>query len=133
MKSYLEPQQPPRLSLKMARWQILQKCQKQLILALKGYSMPKKLSHCDLFMQVLDARKPLFKAFDAEESEVHELHLELNLQQAAGKLLSDGPEMEFILPPEACQMYKQLDASFAADLVQQVNLSVALAHKQAGE
>ena len=95
--------------------------------------MPKKLSHCDLFMQVLDARKLLFKAFDAEESEVHELHLELNLQQAAGKLLNDGPEMEFILPPEACQMYKQLDASFAADLVQQVNLSVALAHKQAGE
>ena len=86
--------------------------------------MPKKLSHCGLFLQVLDARKLLFKAFDAEESEVHELHLELNLQLAAGKLLSDGLEMEFILPPEACQMYKQLDASFAANLVQQVNFSV---------
>lgn len=123
---------PPRchtLTLREARWRILQRCQTAIISALKGYSIPHKLASCELYLQCAGKAAELtFKT----ASEPHTLYLTADLAQAEGSLLADsGPPCSFILPPEACQLYPKVDGKFKTDLAQQVNVSIALAHRQA--
>lgn len=123
---------PPRchtLTLREARWRILQRCQTAIISALKGYSIPHKLSQCELYLQCTGG--PAELAFSTA-SEPHTLYLAVDLAQAEGSLIADsGPPHSFILPSEACQLYPKIDGKFKTDLVQQVNLTIALAHRQA--
>lgn len=117
------------LTLSEARWRILQRCQAVIISALKGYSIPHKLTSCELYLQCVDS--PTELAFSTA-SEPHVLHLTVDLPQAEGSLATDsGPPHSFILPPEACQLYPKVDGKFKTDLAQQVNVSIALAHHQA--
>lgn len=117
------------LTLSEARWRILQRCQTAIISALKGYSIPHKLVSCELYLQC--AGKAAELAFRTA-SEPHTLHLTVNLPQAEGSLIADsGPPHSFILPPEACMLYPKVDGRFKFDLAQQVNVAIALAHRQA--
>lgn len=117
------------MTLRKARWRILQRCQTAIISALKGYSIPHKLTACELYLQCIDSPDELiFKT----ASEPHTLHLTVDLPQAKSTLTTDsGPPCSFILPPEACQLYPKVDAKFKFDLAQQVNLTISLAHRQA--
>ena len=123
---------PPRchtLTLREARWRILQRCQTAIISALKGYSIPHKLASCELYLQCIDSPDKLtFRT----ASEPHTLYLTVNLPQAKGTLIADsGPPHSFTLPSEACALYPKIDGKFKTDLAQQVNVTIALAHRQA--
>lgn len=125
----LSPPSNHTLTLREARWRILQRCQTAIISALKGYSIPHKLTQCELYLQC--AGKAAELTFRTA-TEPHTLHLTVDLAQAEGSLVADsGPPHSFILPPEACQLYPKIDGKFKTDLVQQVNLTIALAHRQA--
>ena len=125
----LSPPSNHTLTLRKARWRILQRCQTAIISALKGYSIPHKLVSCELYLQCIDSPDKLtFRT----ATEPHTLHLTVDLAQAEGSLVADsGPPHSFILPPEACQLYPKIDGKFKIDLAQQVNVSIALAHRQA--
>lgn len=131
MKSHYDllPSSSPSLTPLQSRWQVLQRSQAAIISALKGYTPTHKLSSCELYIQCLGHFDDLaFKTVDGS----HVLSLSLDLRQACGSLAADkSPPKSFVLPPEACQLYTHLDGSFKVDLVQQVNLSIALAHRQA--
>lgn len=131
MKSHvdLSPPGDHTLTLREARWRILQRCQAVIISALKGYTPTRKLASCELYLQCIDSPDKLtFRT----ATEPHTLHLTVDLAQAEGSLVADsGPPHSFILPPEACQLYPKIDGKFKTDLVQQVNLTIALAHRQA--
>ena len=131
MKSHVDLSPPSNhtLTLREARWRILQRCQAAIISALKGYSIPHKLASCELYLQCTGSPAELtFRT----ASEPHVLHLTVDLPQAEGSLVADsGPPHSFILPPEACQLYPKIDGKFKTDLAQQVNVSIALAHRQA--
>lgn len=131
MKSHIDLS-PPRchtLTLREARWRILQRCQAAIISALKGYSIPHKLASCELYLQCIDSPAELtFRT----ATEPHTLHLTVDLPQAKGTLTTDsGPPCSFALLAEACMLYPKIDGKFKTDLAQQVNVSVALAHRQA--
>lgn len=115
-------------TVSQSRWRILQRSQAAIISALKGYTPTHKLSSCELYIQCLGHPDSLtFKTVDG----THVLHLALDLRQACGSLTVDkSPPKSFMLPPEACQLYTHLDGTFKVDLAQQVNLSIALAHRQ---
>lgn len=125
----LSPPRGTQMTLREARWRILQRCQAAIISALKGYSIPHKLPACELYLQCIDSPDELtFRT----ASEPHVLHLTVDLPQAKGTLTTDsGPPCSFALPPEACQLYPKVDGKFKTDLAQQVNVSIALAHRQA--
>ena len=125
----LSPPRGTQMTLREARWRILQRCQTAIISALKGYSIPHKLVSCELYLQCTGSPAELtFRT----ASEPHTLYLTVNLPQAEGSLIADsGPPHSFILPPEACQLYPKIDGKFKTDLAQQVNVSIALAHRQA--
>ena len=124
----LSPPGDYTLTLSEARWRILQRCQTAIISALKGYSIPHKLAFCELYLQCTGS--PAELAFRTA-MEPHLLHLTVDLPQAKGSLVADsGPPCSFILPPEACQLYPKVDGKFKFDLAQQVNLTIALAHRQ---
>ena len=131
MKSHVDLSPPSNhtLTLREARWRILQRCQAAIISALKGYSIPHKLFQCKLYLQCVDSPAELtFRT----ASGPHTLHLTVDLAQAEGSLATDsGPPCSFILPPEACQLYPKIDGKFKTDLAQQVNVTIALAHRQA--
>lgn len=125
----LSPPRGTQMTLREARWRILQRCQTAIISALKGYSIPHKLASCELYLQCIDSPDELtFRT----ATEPHVLHLTVDLAQAEGSLATDsGPPHSFILPAEACQLYPKVDGKFKTDLAQQVNVSIALAHRQA--
>ena len=125
----LSPPRGTQMTLREARWRILQRCQTAIISALKCYSIPHKLASCELYLQCTGSPAELtFRT----ASEPHVLHLTVDLPQAEGSLVADsGPPHSFILPPEACQLYPKIDGKFKTDLAQQVNVSIALAHRQA--
>lgn len=131
MKSHydLSPPRGTQMTLRKARWRILQRCQTAIISALKGYSIPHKLASCELYLQCTGSPDELtFRTV----SEPHTLHLAVDLPQAEGSLATDsGPPHSFILPPEACMLYPKVDGRFKFDLAQQVNVSIAVAHRQA--
>lgn len=131
MKSHIDlsPPRGTQMTLREARWRILQRCQTAIISALKGYSIPHKLSQCELYLQCTGSPAELtFRT----ASEPHVLHLTVDLPQAKGTLNTDsGPPCSFALLPEACQLYPKVDGRFKFDLAQQVNLTIALAHRQA--
>lgn len=131
MKSYIDlsPPRGTQMTLRKARWRILQRCQTAIISALKGYSIPHKLASCELYLQCAGKAAELtFKT----ASEPHTLYLTADLAQAEGNLLADsGPPCSFALLAEACMLYSKVDAKFKFDLAQQVNVSIALAHRQA--
>lgn len=116
-------------TVSQSRWRILQRSQAAIISALKGYTPTHKLSSCELYIQCLGHFDDLaFKTVDGS----HVLSLSLDLRQACGSLAADsGPPKGFQLPPEACELYTHVDGDFKTDLAQQVNLSIALAHRQA--
>lgn len=131
MKSHvdLSPPGDHTLTLRKARWRILQRCQTAIISALKGYSIPHKLASCELYLQCTGS--PAELAFRTA-SEPHVLHLTVDLPQAEGSLIADsGPPCSFALLAEACQLYPKVDGKFKTDLAQQVNVTIALAHRQA--
>lgn len=131
MKSHIDLSPPggTQMTLREARWRILQRCQAVTISALKCYTTTHKLPQCELYLQCTGS--PAELAFRTA-SEPHTLHLTVDLPQAEGSLVADsGPPHSFILPPEACQLYPKIDGKFKTDLVQQVNLTIALAHRQA--
>lgn len=125
----LSPPSNHTLTLREARWRILQRCQAVTISALKCYTPTHKLPQCELYLQCTGSPAELtFRTV----SEPHTLYLTVNLPQAEGSLVTDsGPPHSFILPPEACQLYPKVDGRFKFDLAQQVNVSIALAHRQA--
>lgn len=125
----LSPPRGTQMTLRKARWRILQRCQTAIISALKGYSIPHKLSQCELYLQCIG--NPAELTFSTA-SEPHTLYLTVNLPQAEGSLATDsGAPHSFILPPEACMLYPNIDGKFKTDLAQQVNVSITLAHRQA--
>lgn len=125
----LSPPSNHTLTLREARWRILQRCQAAIISALKGYSIPHKLSQCELYLQCTGSPAELtFRTV----SEPHTLHLAVDLPQAKSTLTTDlGPPHSFTLLAEACVLYPKVDGKFKTDLAQQVNVSIALAHRQA--
>lgn len=125
----LSPPRGTQMTLRKARWRILQRCQTAIISALKCYTPTRKLLDCELYLQCIDSPAELtFRT----AMEPHTLHLAVDLPQAEGSLATDsGPPHSFILPPEACMLYPKVDAKFKFDLAQQVNLTIALAHRQA--
>lgn len=125
----LSPPRGTQMTLRKARWRILQRCQAVIISALKCYTPTHKFSQCELYLQCVGSPAELtFKT----ASEPHVLYLTVDLPQAKGTLTTDsGPPYSFILPPEACMLYPKVDGKFKTDLAQQVNLTIALAHRQA--
>lgn len=131
MKSHIDLSQPSNhtLTLREARWRILQRCQTTIISALKCYTPTHKLPQCELYLQCVGS--PAELAFRTA-TEPHTLHLAVNLSQAEGSLVADsGPPHSFTLPPEACMLYPKVDGKFKTDVAQQVNVTIALAHRQA--
>ena len=131
MKSHVDLSPPSNhtLTLREARWRILQRCQTAIISALKCYSIPHKLVSCGLYLQCTGS--PAELTFSTA-SEPHVPHLTVDLPQAKGSLATDsGPPCSFALLPEACMLYPKIDGNFKTDLAQQVNVSIALAHRQA--
>lgn len=125
----LSPPRGTQMTLREARWRILQRCQTAIISALKGYSIPHKLASCELYLQCTGS--PAELAFRTA-SEPHTLHLTVDLSQAKGTLTTDsGPPCSFALLAEACMFYPKVDGRFKFDLAQQVNITIALAHRQA--
>lgn len=131
MKSHvdLSPPVDHTLTLREARWRILQRCQAVIISALKCYIPTSKLSDCELYLQCTGSPAELtFRT----ATEPHTLHLAVDLPQAKGTLTTDlGPPHSFTLLAEACVLYPKVDGKFKTDLAQQVNVSIALAHRQA--
>ena len=129
----LVPQPPPRLSVKSARWKILQTMQRQLSAVVKHYCATNKLSRCSTYLYYI--RSPnldrlVFRTTRREdETENHKIIIEAGLDEALAYVVTDYHHPEpFDLPADACSTYTMFDESFIEDLVQQTNLAIALAH-----
>lgn len=126
-------QPPPRLSVKSARWKILQTMQRQLLAVVKHYCTTNKLSKCSLYLYYVrspNLNRLVFKTTRREdETESHEIVIEAGLDEALAYVVTDYYHpTPFNLPVGACSIYQAFDESFIEDLVQQTNLSIALAH-----
>lgn len=129
----LVPKPPPRLSVKSARWKILQTMHRQLFTIVKHYCATNKLSRCSVYLYYI--RSPnldrlVFKTTRREdETESHEIIIEAGLNESLAYIVTDYHHPEpFDLSADACNMYGTFDENFIEDLVQQTNLSIALAH-----
>lgn len=64
-----------------------------------------------------------------DETESHEIIIEAGLNETLAYVITDYYHpTPFNLPVGACSIYQAFDESFIEDLVQQTNLSIALAH-----
>lgn len=129
----LVPKPPPKMSVKSARWKILQTMQRQLLAVVKHYCDTNKLSKCSLYLYYVrspNLNRLVFKTTRREdETESHEIVIEAGLDEALAYIVTDYYHPEsFDLPADACNMYETFDESFIEDLVQQTNLAIALAH-----
>lgn len=129
----LVPKPPPKMSVKSARWKILQTMQRQLLAVVKHYCETNKLSKCSLYLYYV--RSPnldrlVFKTTRREdETKSHEIIIEAGLEEALAYIVTDYYHpLAFDLPADACNVYEVFDKDFIEDLVQQTNLSIALAH-----
>lgn len=135
MKSHvtdLIPQPPPKLSLKLARWKILQIMQRQLLSVIKHYCNTTKLSHCDLYLVYIrspNLNRLCFKTARYGHDKAAQIIIEAGLDEALAYTVTEYQHpMAFDLPTDACSVYTEFDDKFIEDLVQQVNLSVAHSH-----
>lgn len=64
-----------------------------------------------------------------DETNSHEIIIEAGFEEALAYVVTDYYHpVSFDLPTDACSVYEAFDETFIEDLVQQTNLSIALAH-----